>query len=369
MPRTWSRRPSCPPGEHSLGSGAGEFDAWFERILVNTARSHVRRRSVTPISMDRQWNDPDYYDDNAPGRHDPALASVDASDALGRAINRLTSDQRSIDPPCITSRSSRSPRSQPSSGSPSAPPSGGCTLRVRLSSARWRPSDDPQPPPTPRSTPRSRLGRPARRAPTSPIGSRPRRGHTPAASTRGPARRPGSPAPAPALGRRDLGDVAGPRRRAAARRQPVRRAAQHRAEPDAEFDAVARPGPTPSAPPPSPSRNRHRRSSQPRTRLPRPRWIRSSPLIQPPSPWWASCRPLRADLGRVVRSPGAAAPGRRPSPRHRQVSRRGRLRWYHVMPFESGYPTVGSQPAAATANRGSPSTRRHARSRPSMRRS
>ena len=74
-----------------------KFDAWFGRILVNTARSHVRRRgSVTPISMDRQWNDPDSHDDRTPGRHDPALASVDASDALGRAINRLTFDQRSI---------------------------------------------------------------------------------------------------------------------------------------------------------------------------------------------------------------------------------------------------------------------------------
>jgi RNA polymerase sigma-70 factor (ECF subfamily) len=74
-----------------------KFDAWFGRILVNTARSHVRRRgAVTPISMDRQWNDPDDHDDNTPGRHDPALASVDASDALGRAINRLTFDQRSI---------------------------------------------------------------------------------------------------------------------------------------------------------------------------------------------------------------------------------------------------------------------------------
>ena len=72
------------------------FDAWFGRILVNTARSHIRRRgSVTPISIDRQWDDPDYHD-TTPGRHDPALASVDASDALGRAINRLTFDQRSI---------------------------------------------------------------------------------------------------------------------------------------------------------------------------------------------------------------------------------------------------------------------------------
>lgn len=73
------------------------FDAWFGRILVNTARSHVRSRgSVTPISMDRQWTDPDHRDDNTPGRHDPALASVDDSDALRRAIDRLSVDQRSI---------------------------------------------------------------------------------------------------------------------------------------------------------------------------------------------------------------------------------------------------------------------------------
>ena len=73
------------------------FDAWFGRILVNTARTHVRRRgSVTPISMDRHFADPDHHEDLTPGQHDPALASVDASDALGRAINRLSFDQRSI---------------------------------------------------------------------------------------------------------------------------------------------------------------------------------------------------------------------------------------------------------------------------------
>lgn len=72
------------------------FDAWFGRILVNTARTHVRRRgSVRPISIDRRHVD-DGREDDMPGQHDPGLESVVSSDALGRAINRLTIDQRSI---------------------------------------------------------------------------------------------------------------------------------------------------------------------------------------------------------------------------------------------------------------------------------
>jgi RNA polymerase sigma-70 factor (ECF subfamily) len=72
------------------------FDAWFGRILVNTARTHVRRRgSVTPLSIDRERPDGESRDD-AHGRYDPALASVESGDALGRAIDRLTVDQRSI---------------------------------------------------------------------------------------------------------------------------------------------------------------------------------------------------------------------------------------------------------------------------------
>ena len=74
----------------------GPFDAWFGRILVNTARTHVRRRgSVRPISIDRRHVD-DGREDDTPGQHDPGLESVVSSDALGRAINRLTIDQRSI---------------------------------------------------------------------------------------------------------------------------------------------------------------------------------------------------------------------------------------------------------------------------------
>jgi RNA polymerase sigma-70 factor (ECF subfamily) len=73
------------------------FDAWFGRILVNTARSHVRRRgSVRPISIDRQRIGADGGEDEAPGRHDPALAWVDSRDSLSRAIDLLTVDQRTI---------------------------------------------------------------------------------------------------------------------------------------------------------------------------------------------------------------------------------------------------------------------------------
>ena len=97
MPRTLSRRRSSPPGATCPGSANPDrFDAWFGRILVNTARTHVRRRgSVRPISIDRRHVD-DGREDDTPGQHDPGLESVVSSDALGRAINRLTIDQRSI---------------------------------------------------------------------------------------------------------------------------------------------------------------------------------------------------------------------------------------------------------------------------------
>jgi len=74
-----------------------KFDAWFARILVNTARSHIRRRgTVTPISIDRRRADSPDDEHEHPGRHDPALDRVDSSDALARAIDRLTVDQRTI---------------------------------------------------------------------------------------------------------------------------------------------------------------------------------------------------------------------------------------------------------------------------------
>ena len=71
------------------------FDAWFGRILVNTARTHVRRRgTVRPISIDRRVDDG--REDATPGQHDPGLESVVSGDSLGRAIDRLTVDQRTI---------------------------------------------------------------------------------------------------------------------------------------------------------------------------------------------------------------------------------------------------------------------------------
>jgi RNA polymerase sigma-70 factor (ECF subfamily) len=75
------------------------FDAWFGRILVNAARMSVRgrrsRRSVSLVSLhavDDEGN-PTWGE---PGRADPAIESVAAGDALQRAINRLTLDQRTI---------------------------------------------------------------------------------------------------------------------------------------------------------------------------------------------------------------------------------------------------------------------------------
>ena len=74
-----------------------KFDAWFGRILVNTARSHIRRRGTgTPISIDRRRADSPDDEHEHPGCHDPALDRVDSSDALARAIDRLSVDQRTI---------------------------------------------------------------------------------------------------------------------------------------------------------------------------------------------------------------------------------------------------------------------------------
>ena len=75
------------------------FDAWFGRILVNTARMSVRRRgpsrSVRLVVVDAHDDDPDTRQREL-GRADPALDGVVAGDALQRAINRLTVDQRTI---------------------------------------------------------------------------------------------------------------------------------------------------------------------------------------------------------------------------------------------------------------------------------
>lgn len=66
------------------------FDAWFGRIVVNTCRMSLRRRSrVVVLSVDATDPTPDPAAEHA-------LAGVAGSDALQRAINRLTVDQRSI---------------------------------------------------------------------------------------------------------------------------------------------------------------------------------------------------------------------------------------------------------------------------------
>jgi RNA polymerase sigma-70 factor (ECF subfamily) len=74
------------------------FDAWFGRILVNAARMSVRRRR--PIrSMPIVFREADQDDQpgrSDPGRSDPALDGVVASDALQRAIDRLSVEQRTI---------------------------------------------------------------------------------------------------------------------------------------------------------------------------------------------------------------------------------------------------------------------------------
>ena len=71
------------------------FDAWFGKILVNTARLSLRRRSrVMTVDVD---------DLEADGRSHPSLGRPDADleavvglDALSRATNRLSIDQRTI---------------------------------------------------------------------------------------------------------------------------------------------------------------------------------------------------------------------------------------------------------------------------------
>jgi len=69
------------------------FDAWFGRVVVNTARMHLRRRSrVMTVSVGAL----EMHDDPAFGRVDVALDGIATSEALQAAIDRLTVDQRTI---------------------------------------------------------------------------------------------------------------------------------------------------------------------------------------------------------------------------------------------------------------------------------
>lgn len=73
------------------------FDAWFGRILVNEARMALRRRDrVMTVPVDAI----DVRDDDAPGyvpaALDPSIDAIAHGDALQRAIDQLSVDQRTI---------------------------------------------------------------------------------------------------------------------------------------------------------------------------------------------------------------------------------------------------------------------------------
>ena len=74
-----------------------KFDAWFGRILVNEARMALRRRGrVMTVSVDAfDVRDGDTRD-FVPGALDPSIDAIAQGDALQRAIDRLTVDQRTI---------------------------------------------------------------------------------------------------------------------------------------------------------------------------------------------------------------------------------------------------------------------------------
>ncbi len=63
------------------------FDAWFDRILVNTCIEHLRRQSRHPqVTLP---DDPDIMDRDA-------LAGPLDRDAIGRALGRLSPEQRAV---------------------------------------------------------------------------------------------------------------------------------------------------------------------------------------------------------------------------------------------------------------------------------
>ncbi len=74
------------------------FDAWFGRILVNEARMTLRRRGrVMTVPVDAI----DVHDEDGARRHvpsavDPSIDAIAHGDALQRAIDQLTTDQRTI---------------------------------------------------------------------------------------------------------------------------------------------------------------------------------------------------------------------------------------------------------------------------------
>jgi RNA polymerase sigma-70 factor (ECF subfamily) len=76
---------------------AARFDAWFGRILVNEARTSLRRRGrVMTVSVDAIDAREGVTTSVVPGALDPSIDAIVHGDALQRAIDRLTVDQRTI---------------------------------------------------------------------------------------------------------------------------------------------------------------------------------------------------------------------------------------------------------------------------------
>ena len=76
---------------------ADRFDAWFGKIIVNEARMALRRRGrVMTVSVDEIDVPGGDRPSVVPGVLDAAIDAVAQSDALQRAIDRLSPDQRTI---------------------------------------------------------------------------------------------------------------------------------------------------------------------------------------------------------------------------------------------------------------------------------
>ena len=75
-----------------------KFDAWFGRILVNEARMALRRRDrVMTVPVDAiDVRDDEAHRGHVPSALDPSIDAIAQGDALQRAIDRLTADQRTI---------------------------------------------------------------------------------------------------------------------------------------------------------------------------------------------------------------------------------------------------------------------------------
>ena len=75
-----------------------KFDAWFGRIVVNEARMTLRRRGrvmTVPVDAIDVYHD-DERRSAVPSAHDPSIDAIGHGDALQRAIDRLTAEQRTI---------------------------------------------------------------------------------------------------------------------------------------------------------------------------------------------------------------------------------------------------------------------------------